>query len=416
MAVGAHQPTNLDNFAMRILLVNDLGTPTGGAETFMLLLRSTLRQKGHDVRLFSGSAQPTDAKVVADEVCFASLQGALAMPLKVFNPFAVRKFRQILANFQPDVIHIRLFLDQLSPAILDVTKKYPTLLHICDYRPICPINTKVFPSGEACHESYGVACLRACVPLSKWLPLMAQMKLVFQHNSREITRVVACSDWVKQRLEEEGITVDHVVWNGAKPDDESSYLTPLSTTPTLAYAGRFVWKKGIDTLLHAMPLIKEGFPDVRLNLIGYGPEKKHLQALSNSLDLGSTVVFEEHKSRSDLEAMLRQTWLQVLPSRWEEPFGNVMIEAMLRGSVFLAPKYGAPDEVIQHNETGILFSPYTPTALAKAATSILRSRDRIIAIRAKAYEFATRYMGLDTQVAAYISIYEDMATTTNREA
>lgn len=395
---------------MKILLINDLGTPTGGAETFMLLLRNTLRELGHDARLFSGSARPTEAEVVADDTCFASLNSALAMPLKIFNPFAVRKLQKILADFQPDVVHIRLFLDQLSPAILEVTKKYPTLLHICDYRPICPINTKVFPSGKACHETYGTACLRECVSLPKWLPLMAQMKLLFRKEHGARLQVVACSDWVKQRLEEDGVTVHHVVWNGATPADESPSLMSLSPNPTLAYAGRFVWKKGVDTLLQSLPLIRQAFPKVQLNLIGYGPEGQRLRALSKSLNLGSTVVFQGHKSRSELEAMLRQTWLQILPSRWEEPFGNVMIEAMLRGSVFVAPQYGAPVEVLQHNVTGILFSPYTPEALAKAIIGIMQSKERINTIRASAYQFATTHLRLDTQVGAYVDIYKNMSS------
>jgi hypothetical protein len=43
---------------MKILLVNDYGTLTGGAEIQMVLLRDELRKRGHDARLFASSARP----------------------------------------------------------------------------------------------------------------------------------------------------------------------------------------------------------------------------------------------------------------------------------------------------------------------------------------------------------------------
>jgi len=41
---------------MKILLVNDYGSPLGGAEVLTFALRDALRRQGHDVRLFSSSA------------------------------------------------------------------------------------------------------------------------------------------------------------------------------------------------------------------------------------------------------------------------------------------------------------------------------------------------------------------------
>src|SRR5260221_68623 len=43
---------------MRILLINDYATPTGGAELMLLMLRDALRRRGHDARIFASSARP----------------------------------------------------------------------------------------------------------------------------------------------------------------------------------------------------------------------------------------------------------------------------------------------------------------------------------------------------------------------
>jgi len=47
---------------MKILLVNDYGTLTGGAEIQMVLLRDKLRKRGHDARLITSSARPSIGK------------------------------------------------------------------------------------------------------------------------------------------------------------------------------------------------------------------------------------------------------------------------------------------------------------------------------------------------------------------
>ena len=58
---------------MKILLLNDLGTATGGAELQMLSLRQNLRSRGHDARLLSSRATPVaDTKLLADYSCFGS--------------------------------------------------------------------------------------------------------------------------------------------------------------------------------------------------------------------------------------------------------------------------------------------------------------------------------------------------------
>ena len=56
---------------MKILLVNDYATETGGAEFFVLALRDGLRQLGHDARLFASSARPLGAPGLAEIAFFA---------------------------------------------------------------------------------------------------------------------------------------------------------------------------------------------------------------------------------------------------------------------------------------------------------------------------------------------------------
>ena len=184
---------------MKILLVNDYGTLAGGAEVQILLLRNELRKRGHDARLFTSSARPTTGESQADYECLGTISRFRTL-LQTANPWAYLRLRQVLAGFQPDVVHVKMFLTQLSPLILPLLRDTPSLYHVAWYRPICPLGTKMLTDGTTCHVSAGVACYQnGCLPLRDWFPLMLQMKL-WRRWREAFNLIVANSEAVKNRL------------------------------------------------------------------------------------------------------------------------------------------------------------------------------------------------------------------------
>jgi hypothetical protein len=144
---------------MRILLISDYSTPTGGAELMVLMLRDALRRRGHDARLFASSARSLGMQTHADYECFG-LSSPLRGLLQIANPSARLRLGQALRDFQPDIAHVRLFHSRLSPLILPLLADVPAIHHVAWYRSICPTGTKLLPDGTACSEPAGVACLR----------------------------------------------------------------------------------------------------------------------------------------------------------------------------------------------------------------------------------------------------------------
>jgi hypothetical protein len=55
---------------VRVLIVHDYGTPSGGAEIMALNMRKALRARGHAVKLFTSTARPLPVEIVADETCW----------------------------------------------------------------------------------------------------------------------------------------------------------------------------------------------------------------------------------------------------------------------------------------------------------------------------------------------------------
>lgn len=355
---------------MKILLVNDIGRPTGGAEFQMLALKRGLQERGHDVRLFSSRASLVAGKLVADYSCFGS-NSKLQVLSQTANLSAYWQLRRILSEFQPDVVHVRMFMWQLSPLILPLLKDIPCLYQTAVYKAICPAGTKVLPDGSPCKYDVGIACLKnGCLTPQTWAVLMLQYRL-WQQWRDAFDLVVALSEGMKVQLETAGIKPVEVVYNGVpvrpmRPD--------LCDPPTIVYAGRLVPEKGIDVLLRAFSKILSKVPQAKLLIAGDGKEKENLQALSIDLSVAESLTWLGHLPQPEMERQFEAAWVQVIPSLWAEPFGNVTTEAMMRGTAVIAAAVGAQPEIVDDGETGFLVPPGDVQALAQKLTQLLENR------------------------------------------
>jgi glycosyltransferase involved in cell wall biosynthesis len=149
---------------------------------------------------------------------------------------------------------------------------------------------------------------------------------------------------------------------------------PLDGAPLIAFAGRLVRKKGVDVLLRAMPATLAAIPDARLVIAGDGPERPGLETLAAALGIGHAVEFLGHLPRDDAERALARAWAQAVPSRWEEPFGLVAAEAMMRGTAVIATGPSGLAEQVTEGETGYLVPPGDAAALAQALVRVLGDR------------------------------------------
>jgi len=387
---------------MRVLLVSDYATPTGGAELMMLALRQALRQRGHDARLLASSARPLNMPSQADYECFG-ISSPIRGLTQVANLSAYWHLKRILAEFRPDVVHVRLFLSQLSPLILPLLVDVPAIYHVAWYRCICPIGTKMLPNRASCQEPAGTACLRnGCFPAYAWPSAMFQLKL-WRHWSHVFNAFVANSDATKRRLEAEGIHPIQVIWNGVPVRPLGAELSPK---PTAVFAGRLVFEKGANDLVEVFADVRSRIPDATLLIAGEGPERPRLISEIARLGLESSVTMLGHISRQELEQRFAGAWVQVVPSRWEEPFGLTAAESMMRGTAVIASNTGGLAEFVRHNETGILVPPQDPRALAEALGSVLGKPELARHLGLEGRAFALQHLTMDTFVDRFVELYE----------
>jgi glycosyltransferase involved in cell wall biosynthesis len=395
---------------MKILLINDYATPTGGAELLTLALRDGFRKRGYDARVFASSARASAGESFADFECFGTTSRFRTL-LQAANPWAFRQLRRVLDDFQPDIVHVRMFLTQLSPLILPLLKDVPSLYHVVWYRPICPLGTKMLPDGSACQMPAGAVCYRnRCLPLRDYAPLMLQMKL-WRRWRNAFNVIVANSEAVRRRLMAEGIGPAEVVWNGVPiPSPRPS----LHATPIAAFAGRLVPEKGVDVLLRAFARVVMHIPEARLLLIGDGPEHDRLKELTTNLRLSSCVSLLGHVPHPDIERVCSGVWVHVVPSRWAEPFGRVAIEAMMRGTAVIASNSGGLTEIVEDGKTGLLVPAGDVQALAAALRHLLYNRQLAEQMGKAGRELALARFSEATWIDRFVALYQTLRQSESR--
>jgi glycosyltransferase involved in cell wall biosynthesis len=148
--------------------------------------------------------------------------------------------------------------------------------------------------------------------------------------------------------------------------------TPAPSATVILSAGRLVWEKGHQDVLRALALLRRREPrpsaNVRLRIVGRGPEESRLRAYARELGVDDAVEFCGFIAYEQMPAAYREAACIVLASlptwSWEEQFGMVLAEALAAGVPILASSSGAIPEVA--GDAARYFSPGDWVGLAEA--------------------------------------------------
>jgi glycosyltransferase involved in cell wall biosynthesis len=147
--------------------------------------------------------------------------------------------------------------------------------------------------------------------------------------------------------------------------------------------------KGQDLLIKAYALLCNSFPDLKLLLIGRGPDKALFQADAEQSGISDRVIFIDFDSNP--YRYMRAATIFVLPSL-TEGFPNVLVEAMACGSPVVA--YDCPTgprEILGASEYGELVELMSVEALAESLRNLLSSPDRLCFLREQSQKRAKAY-------------------------
>ncbi len=148
----------------------------------------------------------------------------------------------------------------------------------------------------------------------------------------------------------------------------------------LLTVARLVPHKGIDAGIAAVAALRDRIPGLTYLVVGRGPDRARLEALAQSLGVGSAVQFADGVSDADLPAVYGTSDLYLGLSRADglevEGFGIALADAAASGLAVVAGRSGGTGAAVLDGETGILVDARDPAAVAGAVATILGDSTR----------------------------------------
>ncbi|GAB2739452.1 glycosyltransferase family 4 protein [Kitasatospora kifunensis] len=176
------------------------------------------------------------------------------------------------------------------------------------------------------------------------------------------------------------------------------------TGSTIGFVGRINEpRKGLPTLLAALPAILAARPDVRLLVAGKGDEAEAIASLAP--EFRERVEFLGMVSDEEKARLLRSVDLYVAPNTGGESFGIILVEAMSASAAVLASDLDAFAQVLDGGRAGELFAVEDAAALAAAAVRLLNDPARLAELRLAAAEHVKRF-DWATVGADILAVYE----------
>jgi phosphatidylinositol alpha-1,6-mannosyltransferase len=142
--------------------------------------------------------------------------------------------------------------------------------------------------------------------------------------------------------------------------------------------GRLVHRKGQDTLVEALPLVIQEFPDAHLLFVGVGPHLEYIHKRAVQLGVLSHISFMGRVPYQEIPQFIGLGEIFAMPSRSRlaglevEGLGIVYLEASACGLPVVGGKSGGAPDALLEGETGFAVDGRNPKDVAEAILRLLR--------------------------------------------
>lgn len=192
---------------------------------------------------------------------------------------------------------------------------------------------------------------------------------------KRASKVIAVSDAIRKRC----WPTATVIANPYRMD-EFRIIPGIEKTKEFVFLGRLVSDKGADHAIRAVKLLLTLKPElnyenhkITLTIIGSGPEQKNLLKLVQDLKMDDYVELTGPLSGESLSICLNRHRFLLVPSLWEEPFGNVVLEAMACGCLPIVSDGGGLPAAI--GNAGLKFTRGNINAMVDTIIHIINNPD-----------------------------------------
>ncbi len=237
---------------------------------------------------------------------------------------------------------------------------------------------------------------------------------------RRAQAVTCICEGLRAEIAGRGVAADRVtVIPNAVDTDSFSYNAPadpelrsslgLDGAIVLGFIGSFYAYEGIPLLLEALPTLRQRYPELRLLLVGGGPQEATIRERLDELGLQEAVILTgrvAHEAVQDHYNLVDIFVYPRLPMRLTDLVTPLKpLEAMAQGRLVVASDVGGHRELIRDGETGVLFRAGNRDSLVATVSGLLERREAWPTMRDNGRAFVDEERTWASSVSRYRAVY-----------
>ncbi|MCA9774366.1 MAG: glycosyltransferase, partial [Myxococcales bacterium] len=354
----------------------------------------------------------------------APAEAFLGISADLMNQTVEANFSRALAGGRYDIVHFQ-HLAGWSSLMLPLIAKAQgarVVLSLHDYFLLCPDYNLVDPSMHRCgktHADYTDPRCLSCLGGKRYrhaggeAPLLhrylIERRALIERVFDEVDAIISPSCFVRDlfaRSFGESVAAKIRVFAHGTPRVTPSKRPKATGALRVGFLGNLTDRKGGEIVIQAARRL-QGKP-VRISVFGGVMPALQKDARKAGLRLHGAY------NPAALGTLLEQVDLVLIPSIWDETFCLTLMEAQALGVPVLATAVGAIQERVDEGETGFLFPPGDPDAMAERLLELQRHRDRLDHV-ARTLR-ARRYKSIEANVAYYADLYTELLADRTQSA
>ncbi|GEM71687.1 TIGR04063 family PEP-CTERM/XrtA system glycosyltransferase [Sphingomonas aquatilis] len=396
---------------MRILHVLDHGLPLQSGYTFRTrAILKAQEARGWHVAAATGPRHgpAPDAVESVDGLTFyrtqATRKGGVLGEVGGLAAFA-RRIDAAVDAFRPDILHAHSpVLDAIAALRVARARRLPLVYEIRAFWEDAAVGNGTGTEGSAKY--------RVTRAMESWAVQRADAVAVICEGLRGdlIARGVAADKIV---VSPNGVDLT-LFGEPVARDPALAAPLGLEDAETIGFIGSFYDYEGLDDLIAAMPALVTARPKARLLLVGGGPMEAALRAQAAASPAADAIRFVGRVAHTEVERYYALVDVLAYPRKRMRLTDLVTplkpLEAMAQGKLVAASDVGGHRELIRDGDTGTLFAPDDPAAIAMALAGLLADRSGWDARRARGRAFVEAERNWSSNIRRYDPVYQRLTS------
>jgi glycosyltransferase involved in cell wall biosynthesis len=279
----------------------------GGIEEVVALVTDALVARGHDVELFCAPGSSSSAKV---------------------HPLLPRAHPEAIERSLFEADHVALAFAAFDDAAAQ-GHPFDVVHDHCGYTPLAMADRIALPLVHTVHG-----------------PFDEDTSFHYRHHAAKGS--IVCISQSQAGTAPDGVTVTGVVHN---PIDVDAWPIGLRKQDYLLWLGRFVPEKGPQRAIRVAQMTNRSL--ILAGTVQPGWERFFATEIEPHVD-GEQIRFVGEAGGARKQQLFADAFAFLMPIRWPEPFGMVMVESLAAGTPVLAFDQGAAPEIVEDGRNGFL--------------------------------------------------------------